>query len=54
MKADADSAAIYADVISVVESSRPSRKRAKTFTWDEINRMFLNESPIGAALGDKR
>ena len=43
MKADADSAAIYGDVISAVESSCQSREHVKTFTWDEISKVFLTK-----------
>ena len=43
MKADADSAMIYGDVISAVESCRPSRECVKTFKWPEISKMLLNE-----------
>ena len=43
MKADADSVAIYGDVISAVESSRQSREHAKLFTWDEISKVFLTK-----------
>lgn len=43
MKADADSAAIYGDIISVVESSRQGRGYVKAFKWPEISKVFLNE-----------
>ena len=43
MKTDADSATIYGDVISVVESSCQSREHVKTFTWDEISKVFLTK-----------
>lgn len=43
MEADADSAAIYGDVISAVESSRESCEHAKAFTWDEISKVFLTK-----------
>ena len=43
MQADADSATIYGDIISAVESSRQSREHAKVFTWDEISKVFLTK-----------
>lgn len=43
MKADADSAAIYGDVISAVESACQSREYMKVFKWDEIRKVFLEE-----------
>ncbi len=43
MKADADSAAIYGDIISAVESGRQSREHAKAFTWDEISKVMLTK-----------
>ena len=52
MKADADSATIYGDIVSAVKSSRRSRERAKTFTWDEIEKAFLNEGSDNGALGE--
>lgn len=42
MKADADYATIYGDLISAVKSSCQSREHAKKFTWDEIDRVLLN------------
>ena len=54
MKADADSATIYGDIISAVKSSIQSREYAKDFSWDDISRVFLDEEPDNAALGDKR
>lgn len=45
MKADADSVAIYGDVISAVESCRTSREYVKDFKWSEISKVFLNEEP---------
>ena len=45
MKADADSVAIYGDVISAVESCRTSREYVKNFKWSEISKVFLNEEP---------
>ena len=45
MKADADSAAIYRDVVSAVESSRSSRRYVKAFKWPEISKVFLGVKP---------
>ncbi len=44
-KADPDSAAIYGDVISAVESARQSRENMNVFKWDEICKVFLSEEP---------
>ena len=43
MKADADYAMIYGDIISAVNSSRQSREHAKVFTWDEVSKVFLTK-----------
>ena len=43
MKANADSATIYGDVVSAVESSHQSREHATAFTWDEISKVFLTK-----------
>ena len=43
MNADADSAAIYGDVISAVKSSHKNSEHVKAFTWDEINKAFLTK-----------
>jgi len=44
MKADVDSAVIYGDIISVVESSRPGHGYVKMFKWPEISKVFLDET----------
>ena len=54
MNADADSAAIYEDVISAVKSSCQISDCANAFTWDEIGKVFLNEESDNGTLGDKK
>ena len=39
----ADSATIYGDVISAVESCRQNHRYVKVLEWDEISRVLLNE-----------
>lgn len=51
MKADADYAAIYGDIISAVDSCRPGREHVKEFKWSEIVKVFLKEEPDNAAKG---
>lgn len=41
MMADADSATIYSDIISVVEANRHNREYAKVLKWSEICEAFL-------------
>lgn len=54
MKADADYAAIYGDVISAVESCRQSDEFVKVFKWSEISGIFMNEDFTSAsAVGEK-
>lgn len=40
---NADSATIYGDVISAVESCRHNHQYVKVFEWDEISKVLLNE-----------
>ena len=47
MKADADSAAIYGDVISAVESARQSREYVTGLKWTEISKVLLEEPDRG-------
>ena len=54
MKADADTAAIYRDVISAVESIRQSGEYAKTLTWGEIREVFLDGESGNCALGGEK
>ena len=42
---NADSATIYGDVISAVESCRQSNAYVKVLEWDEISKVLLNEEP---------
>lgn len=42
MKANAETAAVYGDVIAAVESCRQSREYVKTLTWSEVNEAFMN------------
>ena len=51
MKADTDSAMIYGDVISAVESTRQSREYAKPIDWTEIRKMFKNSDADNAQNG---
>ena len=41
LKADAESAAIYKDIISVVESNSQSHEHAELLKWSEISEVFL-------------
>ena len=50
MKANADSAKIYNDIISAVESCRQSREYVRVLKWPEISKVFLKEEP-GASRG---
>ena len=53
MKANnADTATIYADVISAVESCRQGRDYVKAIQWDEIGKVLLNEEPSTDLPGD--
>ena len=54
MKADANSAKIYGDVILAVEAGRQSNEYVKSFKWDEISKIFLNEEQGNAASGVAR
>ena len=51
MKADADSAAIYKDVISAVESCHRNDGYVKTLKWPELGEVFINGG--GAQEGEK-
>lgn len=41
VNADADSAAIYGDIISAVKSNRENGEHARAFSWDEISKVLL-------------
>ena len=43
MKTDADSAAIYKDIIAAVEACRPVREYVKAFTWPEVTQAFAGD-----------
>lgn len=40
-KGNADSSAIYCDIVATVESCRPSREYVKAFKWPELGEVFL-------------
>lgn len=48
MKADADSATIYKDILFAVESCRPSRRYVKTFKWDEVSKVLKDGGRQGS------
>ena len=45
MKLDADSVAIYREVILAVEANKQSHGHAEACDWNEVYRIFLNEDP---------
>lgn len=49
MKANADSASIYREIISAVESCRQSREYVKVFKWTEISDVFTGAGNAAAA-----
>ena len=53
MKADANAAVTYRDVISAVEACRPSREYVKSFKWTEIGEIFKNGGSPAAPGGEK-
>lgn len=53
-KADADSAAIYRDVISAVESCRQNREYVKVFKWAEISDVFTSAGNADGTQGEGR
>ena len=54
VKANEDSAAIYADIISAVESSHQSREYAKPIKWSEISEIFIKGDTVDPVQGDNR